>query len=306
MVSPSVKRQAVKLVVSQGLCSERRALRYLGLARSSGRYVGKPPGEWLNRLREAIRNLSKQRQRLGYRKVSRILRKAGWKVGRKLVQRLRRELGLRVKRWQPKQRRWGRSTGIIPTKAGGLNQVWSWDFVADRTDNGGKLRILSVIDEYSRECLALQVDRRLTAQDLIEVLERLIIRYGTPAHIRSDNGPEFIALKLQQWLKVRNIKTLYIEPGSPWQNGHVESFNGSLRDECLNRELILSVAEARVLAEDYRRHYNTERPHGGIGYQTPAEFARETQALGSSRPAGSFHQELAQSTIFDNLIYQPT
>ena len=159
MVSPSSKRQAVKLVVGQGLCSERRALRYMGLARSSGRYVGKPPGEWLNRLREAIRNLSKQRQRLGYRKVSRMLRKAGWKVGRKLVQRLRRELGLRVKRWQPKQRRWGRSTGIIPTKAGGLNQVWSWDFVADRTDNGGKLRILSVIDEYSRECLALQVAR---------------------------------------------------------------------------------------------------------------------------------------------------
>ncbi len=147
--------------------------------------------------------------------------------------------------------------------------------------------------KYSRECLALHVARKLTAHDLVEVMERLVTERGAPEHIRSDNGSEFIARVLQQWLAQRCIKTLYIEPGSPWQNGHVESFNGSLRDECLDRELMLSVAEARVLIEDYRRHYNEERPHGGIGYRTPAQVRLE--ALGSSRPPGSLRQELDPS-----------
>ncbi len=181
-----------------------------------------------------------------------MLKEDGWKAGKKLVQRIRRECGLRVKRWKPRHRRRGRSTGTIPTRAERLNHVWSWDFVADRTDNGGRLRILSILDEHSRECLVLHVARKLTAHDLIEVMEKLESERGLPAHIRSDNGSEFIAKVLQKWLAQRRMKTLYIEPGSPWQNGHVESFNGSLRDECLNRELMLSVAEARVLIEDYR------------------------------------------------------
>ena len=162
--------------------------------------------------------------------------------------------------------------------------------MADRTDNGGRLRILSLIDEHSRECLALHVARKLTAHDLVEVMERLVVERGAPEHIRSDNGSEFIARILRDWLARRGVKTLYIEPGSPWQNGHVESFNGSLRDECLDRELMLSVAEARVLAEDYRRHYNEERPHGGIGYRTPAQARKE--ALASSRPTGFLRPEL--------------
>ena len=138
------------------------------------------------------------------------------------------------------------------TKAQGINHVWSWDFISDRTDNGGKLRILSIIDEHSRECLALHVARKLTADDLIEVMEQLVAERGTPGHLRSDNGSEFIARTLQGWLATRHIKTLYIEPASLWQNGHVESCHGSLRDECLDRELMLSVAEARVVSEDYR------------------------------------------------------
>jgi putative transposase len=267
MVSPQHKQRAVEGVVKTGLCSQRRACRYLGLHRSSSRYERKAPTDWLLRLHEEVEVLS-----------------------RKLVQRIRRDCGLRVKRWQRRPRRRGRSTGTIPTRAERLNHVWSWDFVADRTDNGGKLRILTVIDEYSRECLALHVARKLTAEDLIEVMERLVAERGAPAHMRSDNGSEFIARLLQKWLAERQVKTLYIEPGSPWQNGHVESFNGSLRDECLDRELMLSVAEARVLIEDYRRHYNEERPHGGIGYRTPAQARLE--ALGSSRPSGSLRQEL--------------
>jgi transposase InsO family protein len=245
------------------------------------------------RLQELIEALSRKHPRLGYRKLTRLLRAEGWNAGKKLVQRIRRECGLRVKRWVKRPRRRGRSTGTIPTRAERLNHVWSWDFVADRTDNGGRLRILCLIDEHSRECLALHVARKLTAHDLIEVMERLVAERGAPEHIRSDNGSEFIAHILQQWLAQRQVKTLYIEPGSPWQNGHVESFNGSLRDECLDREVMLSVAEARVLIEDYRRHYNEERPHGGIGYRTPAQARRE--ALDSSRPPGSLRPELDPS-----------
>ena len=295
MVSPAQKRRAVQAVMKTGLCSQRRACRYLGLHRSRGRYRHKGPTQWLERLHQQIETLSQKYPRLGYRKLTRMLREQGWNAGKKLVQRIRRECGLRVKRWRRKSRRRGRSTATIPTRAERLNHVWSWDFVADRTDNGGKLRILSILDEYSRECLALHVARKLTAHDLIEVMERLVTERGAPEHIRSDNGSEFIARALQEWLKQRNVKTLYIEPGSPWQNGHVESFNGSLRDECLDRELMLSVAEARVITGDYRRHYNEERPHGGIGYRTPAQARLE--ALGSSRPAGSLRQELDPSLI---------
>ena len=156
--------------------------------------------------------------------------------------------------------------------------MWSWNFISDRTDNGGKRRLLSVLDEHSRECLALHVARQLTAADLIAVMARLVAQRGMPAHLRSDNGSEFVARTLQSGLADRQVKTLYIEPGSPWQNGFVESFHGSLRDECLDRELMLSVAEARVVIEDYRRHYNEERPHGGLGYRTPAQASNEAQA----------------------------
>ena len=207
----------------------------------------------------------------------RLLRREGWQVGRKLVQRIRREHGLRVKRWAKRPRRRGKSTGTIPTRAERVNHVWTWDFISDRTDHGGKLRILSIIDEYSRECLVLHVARQLTAADLIKVMEELVAQRGAPAHIRSDNGSEFVARTLQAWLADRQVKTLYLEPGSPWQNGHVESFHGSLRDECLDRELMLSVAEARVVIEDYRRHYNEERPHGGLGYRTPTQAFDEDQ-----------------------------
>ena len=278
MVSPSHKRRAVQGVTAEGLCSQRRACRYLGLHRSSHRHPAKQPSEWLLRLHQQIEAFSHQYPRLGYRKLTYLLRREGWQAGRKLVQRIRREHGLRVKRWTKRPRRRGHSTGTIPTKAQGINHVWSWDFISDRTDQGGKLRVLSIIDEYSRECIALHVARQLTAADLIAVMERLVTQRGAPAHLRSDNGSEFVARTLQRWLAQRNIKTLYIEPASPWQNGHVESFHGSLRDECLERELMLSVAEARVVIEDYRRHYTDVRPHGGIGYRTPTSVSRQELA----------------------------
>ena len=278
MVSPSQKRRAAQGVVRAGLCSERRACRYLGLHRSSHRHPPKLPSDWLLRLHSQIEVLSATYPRLGYRKLVRLLHREGWQVRRKLVQRIRREHGLRVKRWTKRPRRRGKSTGTIPTKAQKVNHVWTWDFIGDRTDNGGKLRILSVLDEYNRECLALHVARQLTAVDLVEVMEKLVAQRGAPAHIRSDNGSEFVARTLQSWLADRQLKTLYIEPGSPWQNGHVESFHGSLRDECLDREPMLSVAEARVVIKDYRCHCNEERPHGGLGYRTPRQAFVEAEA----------------------------
>ena len=278
MVGPWQKRRAVQGVVKAGLCSERRACRYLGLHRSSHRHPPKQLSDWLLRLHGQIEVLSHKYPRLGCRKLVRLLRREGWQVGRKLVQRIRREHGLRVKRWTRRSRRRGKSTGTIPTRAARVNHVWTWDFISDRTDNGGKRRILSVLDEYSRECLVLHVARQLTAVDLVEVMEKLVAQRGVPAHIRRDNGSEFVARTLQSWLADRQVKTLYIEPGSPWQNGHVESFHGSLRDECLDRELMLSVAEARVVIQDYRCHYNEERPHGGLGYRTPRQAFVEAPA----------------------------
>lgn len=266
-------------MVEAGLCSERRTCRHLGLHRSSHRHPPRQPSDWLLRLHAQIEVLSRRYPRLGYRKLVRLLRCEGWQVGRKLMQGIRREHGLRVKRWTKRPRRRGRSTGTIPTRAQRINHVWTWDFISDRTDYGGKLRILSVLDEYSRECLALYVARRITAADLVMVMEQLVAQRGVPTHIRSDNGSEFVARTLQGWLAERQVKTLYIAPGSPWQNGHVESFHGSLRDECLDRELMLSLAEARVIIEDYRRHYNEERPHGGLGYRTPRQAFYEAQTL---------------------------
>jgi len=274
MVSAAHKRRAVRQVVEGGLCSVRSACRMLHLHRSSFRYEALRPTEWERRLHGRVEVLSFKHPRLGYKKLTRMLVGEGWRVGKKMVQRLRREMGLKVRPKRPRVRRRGRSSGPQPTRARGANHVWSWDFIHDRTDNGAKLKILSLVDEHTRECLALHAAREMNAGDVIAVLERVIAKRGAPSCIRSDNGPEFIAKELQAWLAGRQIQTLYIEPGSPWQNGFVESFHGRFRDECLDRELMLSVAEARVVIEDYRRHYNTERPHGGLGYLTPQQ-ARE-------------------------------
>jgi transposase InsO family protein len=167
---------------------------------------------------------------------------------------------------------------------------------ANKTSSFIRINGKKSFPEYTRECLVIHVARKITAEDLVSIMDKLIQERGVPGHIRSDNGPEFIAKILQKWLLEKKIKTLYIEPGSPWQNGHIESFNACLRDECIDREIILSLAEARVLAQDYKNHYNQQRPHGGVGYRTPAQANREArQALASSRPTDSFHQELVHS-----------
>jgi putative transposase len=195
----------------------------------------------------------------------------GWSVRRKQVQRVRRKEGLKVASKPTRESRQGDSTGL-PTKATHPNHVWTWDFIFDRTDKGSTLKMLTMLDEYTRQCLVLRVERQIQSKQVFETLLQAMATYGVPEHIRSDNGSEFIAHTIQQGLKDHQIKTLYIDPGSPWQNGYIESFHSRFRDECLNREWLLNLREARIVIEDWRQHYNKERPHSQLGYISPEKF----------------------------------
>ena len=212
--------------------------------------------------------------RYGYRRVTELLRRDGWRVNHKRVERIWRSAGLKVPQRQKKRGRiWLNDGSCIRQRAEYVNHVWSYDFVHDRTRDGKALRFLTVVDEYSRECLALSVSRSLKAFDVLECLSELFLTRGVPEFIRSDNGPEFVATALREWLERLSVKTLFIEPGSPWENGYIESFNGKFRDEFLSVELFDSVLEARVLTEQWRQHYNRVRPHSSLGYRPPAPEA---------------------------------
>ncbi len=225
-------------------------------------------------LTEDIIALARQYGRYGYRRVTALLHAAGWSVNHKRVERIWRREGLKVPQRQPKRGRlWLNDGSCIRLRPEYPGHVWAYDFVEERTHDGRKFRILTIIDEASRECLALVVARQLKHEDVLAALAELFIERGPPAHIRSDNGSEFIAAAVQTWLRQIGVKTLYIAPGSPWENGYNESFNGSLRDELLNGEIFYTLAEARVLIEAWRRHYNTVRPHSSLGYRPPAPEA---------------------------------
>ena len=273
MVSPAQKKQAVAYVVDQRLCSERRACRYLGVHRSTYRYPVKSPLPQQVQLHQCIVSLSWQYPRYGYRRIRAVLEREGWSVSRKQVQRIRRKEGLKVHPKPQRISRQGVSTGL-PTQATHRNHVWTWDFIFDRTDKGSTLKMLTMLDEYTRQCLAIRVERQIRSGQVLATLWQAMMQYGIPEHIRSDNGTEFIAGKIQRWLRVNQIKTLYIEPGSPWQNGYIESFHSRFRDECLNREWLLNLREARVVIEDWRQHYNTERPHSRLGYLSPENYIK--------------------------------
>lgn len=211
--------------------------------------------------------------RFGYRRIWALLRAEGFSVNRKRVHRLWKQNGLKVPVKQHKRRRVGSSeNGIIRHRASQKDHVWAWDFIHDRTEDGRALKWLSVVDEYTRECLALEVRRSFTSDDVIGVLRELVLIRGTPQHIRSDNGPEFIARAIRSWLAMAQVQTLYIEPGAPWENGYAESFHGRLRDELLDAELFGSLAEAKMLSTQWRLEYNHRRPHSSLGYVTPAAF----------------------------------
>ena len=253
--------------------AERRACRVLGQARSTQREEPRE-SEYEESLRLRVIELALQYGRYGYRRVTWLLRAEGWKVNHKRIERIWRQEGLKVPPRQPKRGRlWLSDGSCIRLRPEHPNHVWSYDFVADRTHEGRAYRMLTVIDEYTRECLAIRVARRLRSHDVLDCLADLMIERGTPGHLRSDNGSEFTAKAVRGWLERVGVRTLFIEPGSPWENGYNESFNGKLRDELLNGEIFYTLAEARVLIERWRWEYNHVRPHSSLGYQPPAPAA---------------------------------
>lgn len=230
--------------------------------------------------------LVREHPRYGYRRVWALLRREGWRVNRKRIHRLWRGEGLKVPRKQRKRRHLGhRANGCARRRAEHKDHVWAWDFIHDRTRDGRLLKWLTLVDEYTREELALEVGRRMRATEVIDVLAELFAVRGVPKHIRSDNGPEFIAHAIRRWLAYAGVETLYIEPGSPWENGYAESFNSRLRDELLDREEFENLCDARAYGTRYRLEYNHRRPHSALGYRTPAEFAAGCAA--SVRPTAS-------------------
>ena len=253
--------------------TERHACRLLGQWRGTQRYEPIQCNDE-DALTRAIISLASKYGRYGYRRIVALLKRAGWRVGKDRVQCIWRREGLKVPAKQrPRGRLWLDDGSCVRLRPEHANHVWSYDFVSAVTHDGRTLRILVLIDEYTRECLALRVERRLNSLDVIDTLADVMLRRGIPEHIRSDNGPEFIARELQKWLANVGTRTLYIERGSPWENGYCESFNGKLRDECLNGEIFYSLKEAQIVIESWRVEYNTERPHSALGYRPPAPVA---------------------------------
>jgi putative transposase len=261
--------------VCEGLgVSERRACRVLGQYRTTQRHPGQPRPDTAA-LTAAIVALATQYGRYGYRRIAARFRAEGWTVNVKRVARIWRIEGLRVPQRQPKRGRlWLTDGSCLRLRPEHPNHVWAYDFMTDRTHDGKAFRLLTIVDEFTRECLAIVVGRKLTADDVLGTLAELFITRGCPTHLRSDNGPEFCAKAVREWLAWLDVRTLCIEPGSPWENGYSESFNGKLRDELLDREICSTLREAQVLIEWWRQHYNTVRSHSALGYRPPAPETR--------------------------------
>ncbi len=264
----------VRAQLGEHRVSERRACKVLGQTRSTQRRRAYVPNEEPLLVKRMI-ELATQYGRYGYRRITAMLRREGWKVNHKRVQRLWRREGLKVPSKQPKRRRLWLNDGLcVRLRPAHKNHVWCYDFVMTRTHDGRPVRMLTILDEYTRECLAIGVARRMNHQTVLEHLAELFVNKGVPDYIRSDNGSEFTAEAVRDWLERLGVKTAYIEPGSPWENGYNESFNGKLRDELLNGEIFDTLLEAKVLIERWRREYNTIRPHSALGYIPPAPEAR--------------------------------
>ena len=279
----------------------------LGAGRSSFYATCKRSEESLG-IELRVLELSRDNPRYGYRRITALLWREGHQVNAKRVQAIRNRHGLQVRKKQRRTRR-VRENELKRLSASFRKEVWSWDFVHDQTDWGSNFRILSVLDEYSKECHSLRPRRSYRAENVIEVLEELIEEHGAPQFIRSDNGPEFIAYAIQDWLKKRGIKTHYITPGSPWEQCYIESFHDKLRDEFLNREIFYSLEEARVLLEGWRKEYNEVRIHSSLGYLTPVEFAqggrtplRATPCAPSSRQSAQPNQQREQYNLTESTV----
>jgi len=284
-VSPSRKREAVEHLQEKFEASERRACETVHQPRSTQRYEPQPRDDE-QRLVARMLELARERPRFGYRRIAALLRAEGWRVNFKRVYRLWRREGLKVPKKVRKRRGLGVSANACHVRrAEHKDHVWTWDFVFDRTRSGTTLKWLSIVDEHTRECLALKVARSITSEDVIDTLAELFAIRGVPAQVRSDNGPEFVAMAIRRWLGQTGVETLYIEPGSPWENGYAESFHSRYRDEFLNVNEFGDLREARLLTRAWKEDYNHVRPHSSLDYQTPAAFA--IGCANSVRPTAS-------------------
>lgn len=273
MTRAAERREAVTVITQRGI-SQRRACELVHIHDSSLRYRARPRDN--QTLVKRLQTIAAEHPRYGYRRAWALVRRDGHLVNHKRVARLWRQAGLGVPRRKRRRRR--AETVVRPCQATRPNHVWTYDFLYDRAVNGRTLKVLTVVDEFTREGLAIEVDTSITAAGVQRLLMRLFAERGQPQFLRSDNGPEFLAVALQAWLATHGTGTLYIEPGHPWQNGIGESFNGKLRDECLNTAWFWNLADAKVQIEQWRRRYNTERPHSSLNYQTPAEFTARWHA----------------------------
>jgi transposase InsO family protein len=277
-VSPARKREAVVKLRDQFATSERRACRVLDQPRSSQRRRSRPRSDEAALVKRML-ELVRKHPRYGYRMITAKLRQAGWRVNAKRIYRLWRKEGLKVPKKKRKRRRLGSSENACHRRrAEHKDHVWCWDFIFDRTESGSPLKWLSIEDEYTRECLCLKVDRSITSEDVIDTLAELFAMRGVPEHVRSDNGPEFIARAIRQWLEQLEVKTLYIDPGAPWENGYAESFHSRFRDEFLASEVFENLAAARELTTAWKENYTHHRPHSSLGYLTPTQFAARCTA----------------------------
>lgn len=275
MVSPRSRRSVVERIVTERGLSQRHACRLVDIQRSSARYRGRlRPDEAATVA--LIREYAHEQPMYGYRIIAAMLKHDGYRINRKRVYRIWRQEGLQLPRRKAVKRRYGDATGTL-RRASHPNEVWTYDFLEGRTERGGKLRMLTILDEYTRECLTIHVARSISSRQVIGVLEWLFLLRGAPDHLRSDNGPEFIAYALKQWLQDRHCNTLYITPGSPWENPFIESFNGTFRSECLDRWVFADGREAQIIIEQWRQEYNHRRPHSSLGYLPPAAFAEQVR-----------------------------
>ena len=257
--------------------SQRHACQLVGIQRSAARYRCHARSDEAETI-ALIREYAHEQPMYGYRIITAMLKHDGFRINRKRVYRIWRQEGLQLPRRKVVKRRFGDSTGTLH-RASRPNEVWTYDFLEARTERGGKLRTLTILDEYTRECLTIHVARSISSRQVIQVLEWLFLLRGAPAYLRSDNGPEFIAYALQQWLRDRHCDTMYITPGSPWENPFIESFNGTFRGECLDRWVFANGHEAQIIIEDWRQEYNHRRPHSSLGYLAPAAFAEQARTL---------------------------
>ncbi len=286
-----MQRQTTERVQRKFNVSQRRACRVLGLRRSSIRYQA-PINAYNGQLRKRILELVRLRPRFGYRQIARLLRQEGFRVNDKRIYRLWRQEGLKVPRKTKKRRALGDgSSACHRFKAERPNHIWSWDFIFDRTANGKALKCFTIIDEYTRRCITLKVSRHLRSEEIINHLGELFLIYGMPKYIRSDNGPEFIAIAIKKWLERLEIQPLYVAPGSPWENGYAESFHSRVRDELFNVEEFSNLSQAVACVAAWREDYNDYRPHSSLQGMTPTEFARRCAASVSAAPPLQQHSD---------------